>query len=257
MARTKQTGYMESGDRILEMATSTTKAIKELILSMEFVQSDQQMCEYLMMKWQLARASQCGIELLEGKLEINRTIPNFMCPEDIQAITTELEAMRKELSTVLGEIALIFCPVKKCPSHTNGTQNDSTMAESSIKINEANNPKQNNEKIKRPNNDNIKDNPKSNKRAGQEEFKTPNKFAKKIIEIPIEHVVCTSKNKFAVLGDEEIMEITPAPTSKVQPIMRLGKNYNLILQEINRSYPNTKNKNTGNYIRIQTTTVEE
>ncbi|GFX50297.1 PRE_C2HC domain-containing protein [Trichonephila clavipes] len=53
------------------------------------------------------------------------------------------------------------------------------------------------------------------------------------------------------------MEITPTPP-KVQPIMmRLGKNYNLILQEINRSHPNTKNKNTGSYIRIQPTTVEE
>ncbi|GFW31075.1 nucleic-acid-binding protein from transposon X-element [Trichonephila clavipes] len=54
------------------------------------------------------------------------------------------------------------------------------------------------------------------------------------------------------------MEVTPAPTPKIQPIMmRIGKNYNLILQEINRSYPNTINKNTGNYIRIQPTTAED
>ncbi|GFU55882.1 nucleic-acid-binding protein from transposon X-element [Trichonephila clavipes] len=132
--------------------------------------------------------------------------------------------MKKERSTVEGEIDLIFCPLKDCPTHTDKTVNDSIMAEWSSENNEINNPKKNNEKI---------------------------------IEVPIEHVVCTSNNKFAVLGDEEIMEITPTPP-KVQPIMmRLGKNYNLILQEINRSHPNTKNKNTGSYIRIQPTTVEE
>ncbi|GFT04857.1 uncharacterized protein TNCV_2849911 [Trichonephila clavipes] len=143
MARTKQTGYMESGDRILEMATNSTKFIKEKILSMEFVQSDQQMCEYLSMKWQLARASQIGIKLLEEMLDIDRTMPNFMSQEDSQKLTTGLEAMRKELSTVLGEIALIFCPIKNCPSHTNGTKNDSYVAESSSKINDNNSTEQN------------------------------------------------------------------------------------------------------------------
>ncbi|GFT29325.1 uncharacterized protein TNCV_756911 [Trichonephila clavipes] len=182
-----------------------------------------------------------------------------MSQEETQEITNGLEAMKKELPTVLGEIALIFCPVKDCPTGTNRTKNDSDMAESNRKINEANNPKQNSkEKIpKRPNNDNVKDNPKSNKRAGQEDFKTPTKIARKIIEVPIEKVVCTSKNKFAVLKDEEGMD-TSTPTPKIKPIMmKRNKNYNLILQEIYRSYPNTVNKNTGNYIKIQPATAED
>ncbi|GFX89952.1 nucleic-acid-binding protein from transposon X-element [Trichonephila clavipes] len=250
------------------MATSTTKAIKELILSIEFVQSDQQMCEYLTMNWQLARAAQCGIELLEGKLEITRTIPNFMSPEDIQAMTTELEAMKKERSTVLGEIALIFCPVKNCPSHTNGTKNDSYVAESSSKTNDNNSTEQNindinnikekaPEKIPSKNTKNDKDNSQNKKRTGQEDFQTPKKFARKIVEIPIEKVVCTSKNKFAVLEEEEGMD-TSTPTPRIKPIMmKINKNYNLILQEIYRSYPNTVNKNTGNYIKIQPATAED
>ncbi|GFT80826.1 uncharacterized protein TNCV_2714611 [Trichonephila clavipes] len=184
-----------------------------------------------------------------------------MSQEETQAITTELEAMKKELSAVLGEIALIFCPVKDCPIHTNRTKSDSAMAESNRKINETNNPKQNSKEKppKGSNNDNVKDNPKSNKRAGQEDFKTPNKIARKIIEVPIEKVVCTSKNKFSVLEDEEGMEVSPStPTPKIKPIMmKIGKNYNLILQEIYRSYPNTVNKNTGNYIRIQPATAED
>ncbi|GFV21811.1 uncharacterized protein TNCV_4524981 [Trichonephila clavipes] len=130
----------------------------------------------------------------------------------------------KELPTVLGEIALIFCPVKDCPTHTNRTQSDSAMAESNGKSNDTNlKPKQNSnnskEKIpERTNSNSDKDKIKNNKRAGQEDFKTPNKIARKIIEVPIEHVVCTSKNKFAVLGDEEIMEVTSAPTPKIKPI---------------------------------------
>ncbi|GFX96736.1 uncharacterized protein TNCV_1647711 [Trichonephila clavipes] len=197
----------------------------------------------------------------------NPTTITHLGEEEIQAISNGLEAMKMELSAVLGEIALNFCPVIDCPTHTNRTQSDSVMAESNGKINDTNsNPKQNSNNskekipIKRSNStsNNDKDNLKNNKRAGQEDFKTPNKFARKIIEVPIEKVVCTSKNKFAVLEDEEVMEVSPsAPTPKIKLIMmRIGKNYNLILQEINRSYPNTINKNTGNYIRIQPATTE-
>ncbi|GFV91181.1 uncharacterized protein TNCV_897021 [Trichonephila clavipes] len=84
-------------------------------------------------------------------------------------------------------------------------------------------------------------------------------MARKIVEIPIEKVACTSQNKFAVLGVEEAMEVNPpAPTPKVKPLMmRFGKNYNLILQEIYRSYPNTVNKNTGSYIKIQPASAKD
>ncbi|PRD23048.1 UNVERIFIED_CONTAM: hypothetical protein NCL1_47460 [Trichonephila clavipes] len=40
-------------------------------------------------------------------------------------------------------------------------------------------------------------------------------------------------------------------------MMRIGKNYNLILQEIYRSYPNTVNKNIGSYIKIQPASAED
>ncbi|GFX64573.1 uncharacterized protein TNCV_2688471 [Trichonephila clavipes] len=269
MARTKQTAIPNQPEALPEMsifATRMPNLIKGKILNMEFVQSDTQMCEYLTIKWQLARALQNSIGYLEAELDINRNSPKPMSQEETQAITTGLEAMKKNLPTVLGQIALIFCPVKDCPTHTNRTQSDSAMTESNGKSNDtklkpkqnSNNPKEKIPKRTDSNSNNDKDKIKNNKRAGQEDFKTPNKIARKIIEVPIEHVVCTSKNKFAVLGDEEIMEVTSAPTPKIKPIMmRIGKNYNLILQEINRSYPNTINKNTGNYIRIQPATAED
>ncbi|GFU36553.1 nucleic-acid-binding protein from transposon X-element [Trichonephila clavipes] len=112
-------------------------------------------------------------------------------------------------------------------------------------------------KIPSKNTKNDKDNSQNKKRTEQEEFQSPKEFARKFEEIPIEKVVCTSKNKFAVLEDEEGMD-TSTPTPKIKPIMmKINKNYNLILQEIYRSYPNTVNKNTGNYIKIQPATAED
>ncbi|GFT04054.1 nucleic-acid-binding protein from transposon X-element [Trichonephila clavipes] len=53
------------------------------------------------------------------------------------------------------------------------------------------------------------------------------------------------------------MDVTP-PKPKVKPIMmRINKNYNLILQEIYRTYPETVNKNTGNYFKVQLASEED
>ncbi|GFX67379.1 uncharacterized protein TNCV_720431 [Trichonephila clavipes] len=212
MARTKQTAIMTQPEALPEalvVATRLPNVIKDKILKMEFVQSDTQMCEYLSLKWHLARAMQNGIGYLEKELELQRSLPETMGQEETQTIMNGLEAMKKELSAILGEIALIFCPVVDCPTHTNSkTQSDSAMAGSDGKTNDNNsNPKQNNndtnnakEKVplKRPNNNNKndKDNLKNNKRTGQEDFKTPNKFARKIIEVPIE-------KRFGIGGERE------------------------------------------------------
>ncbi|GFX72221.1 uncharacterized protein TNCV_4551431 [Trichonephila clavipes] len=178
MARTKQT--MESSEEILSFATKMPNAIKEKILSMEFVQSYKQMCDYLTMKWQLARALQNSIEYLEGMFDINRTTPNFMSQEDAQEVTAGLEAKKKELPTLLGEIALIFCPVKDCPTHTNQTKNDSDMAKSNRKINEANNPKQNSkEKILK---DQITIMPKTTQKVTKEQDRRSSKLQLKLRE---------------------------------------------------------------------------
>ncbi|GFU57887.1 nucleic-acid-binding protein from transposon X-element [Trichonephila clavipes] len=130
-----------------------------------------------------ARASKIGIKLLEEMLDIARTTLNFLSQEDTQKLTTGLEAMRKELSTVLGELTLIFCPIKNCPSHTNGTKNDSYVAEASSKINDNSSTEQN------------------------------------------------------INDTNNIKEKAPEKNTK--------------------SYPNTVNKNTGNYKKIQPATAED
>ncbi|GFU02658.1 uncharacterized protein TNCV_2893131 [Trichonephila clavipes] len=131
MARTKQTAIMTQPEALPEalVVATITECDHDKILKMEFVQSDTQMCEYLSLKWHLARAMQNGVGYLEKEFEIQRPLPT-MGQEETQTITNGLEAMKKELSAVLGEIALYFCPVVDCPIHTNRTQSDSVMAES-------------------------------------------------------------------------------------------------------------------------------
>ncbi|GFW79788.1 uncharacterized protein TNCV_2590081 [Trichonephila clavipes] len=227
------------------------------------------MCNYLTLKQQLAKAMQSSIEYQEKELENQRNFP-ATDQEQTEKIKDGLEARKKELSTIVSEIVLIFCPIVDCLSHsTCKYQSDSIMVESDVKPNDKKlNPKKNSDKIKDKekgikrsiSNKNDKDNLKnSNKRSGQEVFITPSKFARKITEKPTEKIACTSKNKFAVLNVEEAMEVNPpTPTPKIKPLMmRIGKNYNLILQEIYRSYPNTVSKNTGSYIKIQPASAED
>ncbi|GFX72227.1 hypothetical protein TNCV_4551491 [Trichonephila clavipes] len=77
MACTKQTATPKPPEALV-LATRTPNFIKDKLLEMEFVQSDTQMCEYLSLKWDLARMTQNGIGHLEEELEINRTSPRPM-----------------------------------------------------------------------------------------------------------------------------------------------------------------------------------
>ncbi|GFQ70221.1 uncharacterized protein TNCT_686331, partial [Trichonephila clavata] len=81
-------------------------------------------------------------------------------------------------------------------------------------------------------------------------------------EIPIEKVICTTNNKFAVLECEQATNVMSDPPiqapPKIKPIMmKIPKNYNLILQDINRKFPTTTNKVTGDWIKIQCSTSDD
>ncbi|GFS45823.1 uncharacterized protein TNIN_227451 [Trichonephila inaurata madagascariensis] len=71
-----------------------------------------------------------------------------------------------------------------------------------------------------------------------------------------EHVY--TSNSFAVLkaANEDAEDVTPPPY-KIKPIfMRLTPNYNLILQEINRTHPTAKNTHTKGYFKIEEETED-
>ncbi|GFQ95589.1 hypothetical protein TNCT_496061 [Trichonephila clavata] len=91
--------------------------------------------------------------------------------------------------------------------------------------------------------------------ARPEEFKTPKKFARVAKDLPPVQT-CTTQNSFVALEtvkNTEDASDPPLPVMpKIKPIMlRINKNYNIILQEIFRKYPNTVNKSTGDYIKTQ------
>ncbi|GFW27382.1 uncharacterized protein TNCV_590761 [Trichonephila clavipes] len=205
MARTKQITFTIQHDwkeetwNTLRLCSQTTDVLKSKIMEIDFVQSDEQTCLYLTLKLYLADGLRRNIEFLEKQIE-------FCTPdkESVQIMERRKEAEQKELNTTLGEIALISCPIPNCPHHTlekiqslTGVTNLGTI-NNEKEIEQNSNPKNNNKESDK--------NPQTHKRTGQEDFKAPAKFARKCIEIPIEKVICTSSNKFAVLEDEEIMD---------------------------------------------------
>ncbi|GFR30247.1 uncharacterized protein TNCT_459251 [Trichonephila clavata] len=101
-----------------------------------------------------------------------------------------------------------------------------------------------------------------NKRTDTKEFQLSRKGARTIKEIPIDQVVCTTKHNFSVLEDEQPtvdMSDLPIPSPpKIKPIMmKITKNYNLIIREINRKYPATVNEATGDWIKSQCATSDD
>ncbi|GFQ92582.1 uncharacterized protein TNCT_495411 [Trichonephila clavata] len=81
-------------------------------------------------------------------------------------------------------------------------------------------------------------------------------------EIPINQVICTTKNNYAVLENEQpttgVSDPPTHSTPKIKPVMmKITKNYNLILQEINQKYPAKVNKATGDWIKIQCATSDD
>ncbi|GFV11673.1 nucleic-acid-binding protein from transposon X-element [Trichonephila clavipes] len=81
---------------------------------------------------------------------------------------------------------------------------------------------------------------------------------KKDLESVVNKVVCTTGNKFSVLGEEEAPPGKSSSPLTVKPIMlKIVNSYNLIVQDINRKFPGTVNKMTGNYIKIQPATPDD
>ncbi|GFT64961.1 uncharacterized protein TNCV_3947281 [Trichonephila clavipes] len=154
---------------------------------MEIVQTDDQICKYLSLKWALARALQNCIGYLEEEVKIQLTGPTPI-DQEIEMIKDGLATRTEELAAILGETTLINCPIVDCPTHTNQTnQSDSIVTNLGAKNNDNEiNPSKNrvtikiipNKKIPKNSNNvnNDKENSKTkNRPAGQEDFKTPNK----------------------------------------------------------------------------------
>ncbi|GFW79572.1 hypothetical protein TNCV_128771 [Trichonephila clavipes] len=77
--------------------------------------------------------------------------------------------------------------------------------------------------------------------------------------------VIPTKNSFAGLAIDEPEIVVTDKTAqvanlspKIKPVaLRYKKNYNLVLQELNKNFPESVNKLTGDYIKIQASNIEE
>ncbi|GFX48933.1 uncharacterized protein TNCV_2797241 [Trichonephila clavipes] len=79
--------------------------IKEKLMKMKIVQTDDQMCKYLSIKWALARALQNSIGYLEEEVKIQLTGPSPMDLE-IEMIKDGLAAKKEALTTILERAAV-------------------------------------------------------------------------------------------------------------------------------------------------------
>ncbi|GFU85151.1 uncharacterized protein TNCV_1554141 [Trichonephila clavipes] len=234
MARTKQTDS-ENNVEIMDESNIESETTTEV--------TPEQACSNLKMLFELARSKEADLTCIRTKLAIQERMP-IHSEEYIAALIKNKETLEMEKQTVMGEIALIHCPIMTCKLHNPKTNNKSNATNDNLK------------KDLESVIDKVKS--KQLKRAGDEEFKLPKKAARTIKEIPIEQVVCTTGNKFSVLEEEEVPPGKSSNPLAVKPIMlKIVNDYNLIVQDINRKFPGTINKMAGNYIKIQPATPDD
>ncbi|GFY42732.1 hypothetical protein TNIN_6941 [Trichonephila inaurata madagascariensis] len=167
----------------------------------------EQVCQNLTLLWELARFKEAKLNYIKPKLAIQERTPIFE-KEKVDNFLRDRARLEMELQTQYGEIALISCPILTCKNHY--PHGNSTNINSNLKDNRKNS--KNNDKTKQI------------KRAGQEKFKLPKKAARTMKDIPLEQVICTTKNKFAVLKVEQDSreEISDPPPIQAKPIMCSG-----------------------------------
>ncbi|GFQ92322.1 hypothetical protein TNCT_674901 [Trichonephila clavata] len=194
----------------------------------------EQQCQNLSHLFAQARSKTNTITYLKAEIELHEKFPIYQ-PAGLEQLKENLKAAEMEHQSLLGETTLITCPILNCRIH---------------------NPQKFNSKNLNQGKNSLK-----NKRSDAEEFLLPRKTARITKEIPINQVICTTK-KFAVLESEQTTNVMSDPPMqappKIKPIMmKITKNYNLILQDINRKYPTMINKVTGDWIKIQCSTSDD
>ncbi|GFT24515.1 nucleic-acid-binding protein from transposon X-element [Trichonephila clavipes] len=241
MARTKQTAPKQNDSSSEERRDETP------IASEKDNTAPEQVCSHLKLLYVKVRAKEVELGSTIFQLTTQENFPVHQT-DNIEGYRKKKEALETELQTLLGEITLITCPVLTCETHNRVNDVSITNANNQTNLDES-----------RKVNDKLVIKTKQLKKAGEEEFKLPEKASRTIKEIPIEQVVCTSNNKFAVLEVEEEQisgrKSSDPPTTK--PIMlRIVNDYNLIVQDVNRKFPATVNKMAGKYIKIQPATPD-
>ncbi|GFQ92284.1 hypothetical protein TNCT_676731 [Trichonephila clavata] len=169
---------------------------------MEERMPEEQACMHISYLWTKARLKENRLKYFRQMIETGSQYPIFP-EEELTKYRQGILVLEDELQTILGEIALVTCPIVNCPNHTfrkDQNAKTNTAITSKVKPKENivkvvdNNLTENNEKpIVNSTNEKSK-----TKRGRPGEFKLPKKFARVTKGLPPVQP-CTTKNSFAAL----------------------------------------------------------
>ncbi|GFQ83197.1 hypothetical protein TNCT_658031 [Trichonephila clavata] len=145
--------------------------------------SDEDACYHMSYLGAHAKSKENKLRYLKSETELAIRIPSLP-KEELERLRLETSVAENELQVILGELALLTCPIVNCPSHhliLDQNAKSKTKKNSNIKLINSttkiatNTPTENKIKDKSTINSTTEKN--KIKRNGQEEFKTPKKFA--------------------------------------------------------------------------------
>ncbi|GFQ69342.1 hypothetical protein TNCT_665981 [Trichonephila clavata] len=84
---------------------------------MDESQPEEKICNYLSLLWSFARDKENRLRYVKGVLEIQEQFPT-LDKADEEKHREQIARLETELQSILGEIALVSCPVENCPTHT-------------------------------------------------------------------------------------------------------------------------------------------
>ncbi|GFW69125.1 hypothetical protein TNCV_511701 [Trichonephila clavipes] len=165
-------------------------------------------------------------------------------------------ATKLDYNLKLGELKLLFpCPVKNCNHNTTNGLNATCLrkrAEESCILPASFDPHT------KETNSNSKKSKTNDKSTSNNTEKIINRKELPENTIPVNNpfsVLTIEDNNMEVVGSAETNDIAQP---KVKPIMlRYKNNFNLILQHLNRKYPDSVNKLTGEYIKITAASIDQ
>ncbi|GFY53361.1 hypothetical protein TNIN_373621 [Trichonephila inaurata madagascariensis] len=202
----------------------------------------------------LIKIKELQIKYLQDLIEIE----TFDKDSTHAALIKEKANTELEYATKLGELKVLFpCPVKSCThSKANGINSfrnkhkrptESPILPATLILDKNAKKSNKNSKIDKPIKNPVRKTRQESKNAVDDIIPTKNSFASLVIQDAAE---ATNKNSESPMiednSEENQINEDVTVTPKIKPIMlRYKDNFNLILQDLNKKYPNSVNKLTG------------
>ncbi|GFR20444.1 hypothetical protein TNCT_177601 [Trichonephila clavata] len=97
--------------------------------------SDEDACQHMSFLGAHARSKENKLRYFKAETELALKIPSLP-KEEMERLRMETSVAEKELQTILGELALLTCPIVNCPSHHVIDQNAKAKVKKNSKLND-------------------------------------------------------------------------------------------------------------------------